>query len=255
MLHSATRGRGAKVPHPPACPPAGEDAILRRDHSAGTPDPAAEAAVHYDPEGALARIAVTLAARPPRLQEGCSPTDPAPDLWRRGRCASVALVVRPGPSELELLLIKRATVEGDPWSGHMALPGGRRGPTDGSSLDTAIREAREEVGLDLAARGRLLGQLDDVEPRAGAPTIVVSAYAFSVGADAAVDMNHEVALAMWVPLGHLRDPRSATEHLHAMASGAALRFPAIGYQNHVIWGITHRIIGHFLDMTGILPDQ
>jgi len=167
----------------------------------------------------------------------------------------VALVVRPGPSELELLLIKRATVEGDPWSGHMALPGGRRGAEDGSSLDTAVREAREEVGLDLAAEGRLLGQLDDVEPRSGAPSIVVSAFAFAVRGDAAVELNHEVALAMWVPLAHLADPRSATEHLHAMASGAALRFPAIGFQNHVIWGITHRIIGHFLDITGVAPDQ
>ena len=156
---------------------------------------------------------------------------------------------------MELLLIKRATAEGDPWSGHMALPGGRRDPEDGSSLDTAIRESREEVGIDLASAGRLLGQLDDVEPRSGAPTIVVSAFAFSVPAGATVRLNHEVALAMWVPLGHLSDPRSATEHLHAMASGASLRFPAIGYQNHVIWGITHRIIAHFLDIAGVEPDQ
>ena len=84
---------------------------------------------------------------------------------------------------------------------------------------------------------------------------IFSAFAFAVGAGAEVELNHEVALAMWVPLGHLCDPRSATEHLHAMASGASLRFPPIGYQNHVIWGITHRIIGHFLDIAGIAPDQ
>ena len=167
----------------------------------------------------------------------------------------MALVVRPGGPDLDLLLIKRAAAEGDPWSGHMALPGGRRDPADGSGLDTALRESREEVGLDLARDGRFLGQLDDVEPRSGAPAVVVSSFVFVVPEDAAVRVNHEVALAFWVPLTHLADPRSATEHLLAPAGGAPLRFPAIGFQNHVIWGITHRIIAHFLEIAGVEPDQ
>ena len=167
----------------------------------------------------------------------------------------MALVVRPRGAELELLLIKRATAEGDPWSGHMALPGGRRGPSDSSSMETAVRECREEVGLDLARVGTLLGQLDDVEPRSGAPAVVVSSFVFAVPVDATVRPNHEVALAMWVPLTHLADPASAVEHLHEPGGGPPLRFPAIGYQDHVIWGITHRIIAHFLELAGVPPDQ
>jgi hypothetical protein len=44
-------------------------------------------------------------------------------------------------------------------------------------------------------------------------------------------------------------------HLHEPGGGPPLRFPAIGYQDHVIWGITHRIIAHFLEIAGVPPDQ
>jgi 8-oxo-dGTP pyrophosphatase MutT (NUDIX family) len=49
----------------------------------------------------------------------------------------------------EILFIKRAGRAGDRWSGHVALPGGRRDPPDLDDRAAAIRETREEVGLDL----------------------------------------------------------------------------------------------------------
>ena len=163
--------------------------------------------------------------------------------------ASVALVVRPGEVDVELLLIKRATVSGDPWSGHMAFPGGRRDPADRSGLDTAVRETMEEVGIDLSAEDALLGRLDDVQPRSsGALSVVVSPYVFLAPTGARVRLNQEVALAVWVPRFELADPASATEHFHALESGDTLTFPAIAYQDHVIWGITHRIIAQFLEV-------
>ena len=51
----------------------------------------------------------------------------------------------------EVLFIKRSARQGDRWSGHVALPGGRRDPTDKDDVAAAVRETREEVGLDLAA--------------------------------------------------------------------------------------------------------
>jgi len=67
------------------------------------------------------------------------------------RRAALAAVFRRGPTGAEeLLFIKRATYPTDPWSGHVALPGGGAEPADeGEDEATAAREAREEVGIDL----------------------------------------------------------------------------------------------------------
>jgi 8-oxo-dGTP pyrophosphatase MutT (NUDIX family) len=51
--------------------------------------------------------------------------------------------------DAEILFIKRAGRVGDRWSGHTALPGGRRDPTDADDRAAAVRETKEEVGLDL----------------------------------------------------------------------------------------------------------
>ena len=169
--------------------------------------------------------------------------------------ASVALLVRPDASDLELLLIRRAVAPGDPWSGHMALPGGRRAPTDDDELDTAIRETGEEVGIDLRHAGTPLGRLDPVFPRGAAPPIVVSPFVFSVPAGAGTVANHEVDVAVWIPLRELVRPGAATEYLHALGSGEHLRFPALGYREYVIWGLTHRILTQFLELAAINVQQ
>lgn len=163
--------------------------------------------------------------------------------------AGVALVVRPRPEDLEVLLIHRAAFPGDPWSGHVALPGGRYAPTDRDILETAIRETHEEVGIDLTAHGLHLGRLDRVMPRAGAPPVSVTPSVFAVPSDVEVVLNYEVQSAFWVPAGHLDDPASAVEHSHTFASGETLSFPAIGYGDLVIWGLTHRILGQFFELT------
>lgn len=164
--------------------------------------------------------------------------------------ASVALVVRPRPADLEALLIRRAAFEGDPWSGHVAMPGGRRAAVDRTPADTAIRETREEVGIDLSARGRMLGRLGDVRPRSGGPQISVAAYVFAVPGDIDLTINYEVESALWVPVGHLMDAASAMEHVHTLASGEEVPFPAIGFQEYVIWGLTHRILTQFCEIIG-----
>ncbi|CAN5797076.1 CoA pyrophosphatase [soil metagenome] len=161
--------------------------------------------------------------------------------------ASVALIVRPEQAGLELLLIRRSQRIGDPWSGHMALPGGRREPTDPDALATAIRESREEVGVHLDP-DYTLGRLDDVSPISGAPRIAVSAWVFGTPAGTVTSLNHEAELAVWVPIPELLHPGTRTEHLHALADGETLRLPAFGYRDHVIWGLTHRILSQFLEI-------
>lgn len=159
--------------------------------------------------------------------------------------AAVALLLRPAAAGLELLLIRRAEREGDPWSGHVALPGGREQPEDPSPEATAARETREEVGIEPSA---LLGPLEPVWPRSSrAPRILVRPFVFAVPAGAEPRPNHEVDLAFWIPLAELREPGAVTEHLLEMEGLGRLRFPAFGWRGHVVWGLTHRILTDFLE--------
>lgn len=184
----------------------------------------------------LQRIRDTLARRPGRR------ADAAPEVPR----ASVALVLRPAPTDLDLLLIKRAERVGDPWSGHMALPGGRSERGDADAHATAMRETLEEVGIDLAARGAPLGSLDDLVPGSGAPQIVVAPFVFGAPPATVATPNAEVDAAVWIPLRELSHPDAATEYLLETVTGDPRRFPAIGTRGYVIWGLTHRILDDFL---------
>lgn len=195
----------------------------------------------------VAAIAAAL-SRPQQHRGGRSAAEPPEPPAGPAARASVALVVRPVPDDLELLVIKRATRSEDPWSGHMALPGGRRDPGDGSARITAERETEEEVGIDLADNGLLLGRLSPVWPGSGAPAIIVCPFVYSVPSNTRVTTNYEVAAAYWIGLEHLISPDSATEYLHRVAGGPELRFPAIAYESHVIWGLTHHIMTEFLEV-------
>src|SRR5690606_13503153 len=120
------------------------------------------------------------------------------------REAAVALVLRPRES-LELLLIRRAELPGDPWSGHVALPGGRRSGADGDLLTTACRETEEEVGIPLQKVGTFIGALDEVAPSSPLlPPIVVAPFVLAVPpATAATPDPREVQAALWVPVDAL----------------------------------------------------
>ena len=98
--------------------------------------------------------------------------------------AAVSLILREG-KELEVLLIKRAEIEGDPWSGQMALPGGRKDASDSSLLQTAMRETEEEVGLSLESEAVPLGRLEPTIPATHRlPPITIFPFVFRVPQEA-----------------------------------------------------------------------
>ena len=160
--------------------------------------------------------------------------------------AAVAIVLTPAtPTGLDLLFIKRAEMEGDPWSGQMAFPGGRREPHDADLLQTALRETKEETGVDLPTES-VLGVLDDLAPMTPSlPPVLVRPFVVGVLERPEVVYSSEVALHLWTPLGDLPDRESESA---INIQGSRLIMPAYLIGRHVVWGMTHRIVKHLLDL-------
>jgi 8-oxo-dGTP pyrophosphatase MutT (NUDIX family) len=160
--------------------------------------------------------------------------------------ASVALVLR-AREPLELLLIKRATSERDPWSGHMALPGGRRDDSDADLLHTARRETLEETGVDLDRLGKPLGRLDEVAPSSPRlPQLTISPFVFGVARDVEAHVaSREVQQVFWAPLTALRDPTNRGS-VEIPLPGGPRAFPSFYVFDHHVWGLTYRILEQFL---------
>jgi 8-oxo-dGTP pyrophosphatase MutT (NUDIX family) len=157
--------------------------------------------------------------------------------------AAVAVVLAPDPDSV--LLIRRAERLGDPWSGHMALPGGRQEPAEADLVITAIREAAEEVGLELRP-DHLIGTLDDVVPRTPVlPPIAVRPYVFALEDRPVLAPNPEVALARWVPLDLLLHPDTYNS-VRLDIRGESREFPAYQLNDSVVWGMTERILSSLL---------
>jgi 8-oxo-dGTP pyrophosphatase MutT (NUDIX family) len=162
--------------------------------------------------------------------------------------AAVSLVVR-GREELDVLLIKRARRQGDPWSGHMALPGGRRSPEDASLLETAVRETREETGVDLDRAGVHLGRLGGVVPQSvHLPRLTISPFVFGVPHDTPAHVaSAEVDAIHWVPLDVLASPDVRGTFDIRLPSGLTQKFPSLNVCDEVVWGLTYRILTDFLE--------
>jgi len=159
-------------------------------------------------------------------------------------------VLRPGAEAplleqpVSALFVLRAAHDGDPWSGHVALPGGRVEDDDADLVDTAIRETREETGIDLG-RDAVLAPLDEIHPRSvHLPSIGVTPYVGWVDERPEIRENHEIAGHIWVPLPALRAP--ASRSTLALPGRPGRVFPTIEYAGAVIWGLTHAIVEDFL---------
>ena len=163
--------------------------------------------------------------------------------------AAVAVVVAPGAGGPELLFIERARNPGDYWSGDMAFPGGRRDPGDATIEETARRETAEETGVEL---GPPTARLDDYDARTGRRSwpLVVSPFVHVLDDRPATTPNHEVAATVWIPLARLLDPASVTRHRYPRGGGVNAVVPGLRHGDHVIWGMTLRMLASFTETFG-----
>jgi 8-oxo-dGTP pyrophosphatase MutT (NUDIX family) len=170
-----------------------------------------------------------------------APGAPAP---RRAAVAAVLYDQPAGePDGPRVLLMKRVERAGDPWSGHISLPGGGYQSSDASLLETAIRETHEELGIDLAG-ARLLGSLEPLHPRMSGPRgLEVTPFVFATEAALEPVCGPEALSAFWLPLP-LAASGSLDEPYTYPSTQAA--FPSWRYDGHVIWGLTWRILGDLL---------
>jgi len=170
----------------------------------------------------------------------------------RGAAVLLALRARVD-GEPELLMIKRADAERDPWSGHIACPGGRAEPYDADLAATAVRETREETGVDVAQDGRVLGHLDDLSPISPhLPPLVIRPYVALVRSDVRIVASEEVAAAFWVPLADLRTPTAWGTGV-VVVRGAERKVSVFRHGSYTVWGLTERVLRQFLEYAGEAP--
>lgn len=190
------------------------------------------------------RLVRSLAERP-----GCE--IPLP-VGARGAAILLALRAR-ADGEPELLMIKRADAERDPWSGHIACPGGRAEVYDADLAATAVRETREETGVDVWRDGRVLGHLDDLSPISPhLPPLVIRPYVALVRSDVHIVASEEVAAAFWVPLADLRAPTAWGTGV-VTVRGVERKVSVFRHGAHTVWGLTERVLRQFLDYAGEVP--
>jgi 8-oxo-dGTP pyrophosphatase MutT (NUDIX family) len=164
--------------------------------------------------------------------------------------AAVMMILKETEEEFSMLFIKRPEAEWDPFSGHMAFPGGKMSEGDKSKLETAIRETQEEIGVDLGVHGRILGELDDVNPNnPRARGYIVTPYLSFLTVEVPLELDRsEVEEAVWVPMEHLRDVRNFKVRMRER-DGKLIEDYTYNYGPYLIWGMTGRIVHSFLSIT------
>jgi 8-oxo-dGTP pyrophosphatase MutT (NUDIX family) len=163
------------------------------------------------------------------------------------RAAVVLLFRTSTDGTLDLLMIRRSDHPGDPWSGHMAFPGGRIEPGDDSDLDGALREVREELSLTLSP-GDLLGELEPmrVPPRVLSAPMWVRAFVFHAEDLPEPSPNSEVQAVHWFSFSRFlsRESRGEFPYKH---HGYDVMLPEVELNGCHIWGMSLRLIDDLME--------
>ncbi len=182
-----------------------------------------------------------------RLKKFLLPLELAEAELKAKPAAAVMILLRRGTHGLEVLLGERTKREGDPWSGQVGLPGGRHRADDGTMLATAVRETKEEVGIDLDGRAEILGHM---APRApgNKPDVLVVPYVAVVTKPVTATRGPELASIFWCSLEGL--PLTQGKSMVHTILGE-LTVPSYTCDGRLIWGFTYRILEELLVLVGL----
>jgi len=167
--------------------------------------------------------------------------------------SSVAILIREREKIFEVLMIKRAERLGDPWSGHMAFPGGRRDRGDKNSFTTAIRETSEEVGICLPECARYLGRLSDQKARSSQFNLgmLVTPFIFFMIREEQFRLNYEVASSIWIPLDFFANPKNREVMVWSRGS-FSMEVPCYKYDKYCVWGLS---LSMLMELIAALPSR
>ncbi|MBI3757325.1 MAG: CoA pyrophosphatase [Deltaproteobacteria bacterium] len=167
------------------------------------------------------------------------------------RHASVCVLVAETTPTPHICFIRRAKWDGDPWSEHIAFPGGSR-TGDETALQTVRREVHEEVGVSIGEDAEL-AQLPQLRIRlAGRERLLLldSFVCHLAGPLPPLQCGPEVASAFWTPVSELWDAQNL-DHLALGDQGDLLVYPAVRLPQGMVFGITLRVLTLLSDQLGI----
>jgi 8-oxo-dGTP pyrophosphatase MutT (NUDIX family) len=161
-----------------------------------------------------------------------------------GRAAAVLVLLSEGDRGPEILFVERASTLRT-HAGQIAFPGGAADPGDTDLVDTALREAEEEVGVQRAGV-EVLGLLPAAHVAvSGFDVTAVLGWWRDRGLARAVDAR-EVASVPVVPVADLTDPANRASVRHP----SGYTGPGFEVQGHLIWGLTAHLLDGVLDLAG-----
>lgn len=162
---------------------------------------------------------------------------------------AVAALLRFDRGVPDVLLMKRVERAEDAWSGHISLPGGRASPADADLLATAMRETREEVGVDLPGCARLIGRLEPLRAvaRGYIEPMIIAPFVFVQTGPVTIELGHEAQEAFWFPLDRAVSGELSEEYRFVLGPETRI-LPSWRYQGHVIWGLTYRMLDDLLGL-------
>ena len=154
--------------------------------------------------------------------------------------AAVAVIFKGAEGGLELLLVKRADVPGDPWAGDIAFPGGKRSPQDRDIMQTVLREVMEETSIDLES-SNYLGKME-VLSSIVKPEYNILPMIFKQETEQDIKINEELTSYLWFPFNEIEGSRGR-------ATVKNMEVPVFRVGGEVVWGLTYQIIEKLLEFS------